>query len=118
MNNAKLPETPKNPSKSSAPPEMSSLDERVVIRIITKIADLDDQVTRLTGTKIGLMVEIEDMQQRLGDLEIKCAIISKKFDQSSFPSLLDEFIKAKRMERKTPEQKSVRKKKPSLKKKK
>lgn len=77
MNNAKLPKVPKNPSKPSG---MSSLDERVIIRIITKIADLDDQVTRLTGTRIGLMVEIEDMQQRLGDLEIKCAIISKKFD--------------------------------------
>lgn len=108
MNNAKLSEVSE---KTSEPSGMSSLDERVIVRIITKIADLDDQVTKLTGTKIGLMVEIEDMQQRLGDLEIKYAIISKKLDQSSFPSLLDEFIKAKRMERKTSKQKPARKKK-------
>ena len=110
MNNAKLPE--EVPKKTSEPSGMSSLDERVIVRIITKIAELDDQVTKLTGTRIGLMVEIEDMQHRLDDLEIKCAIVSKKLDQSSFPSLLDEFIKAKRMERKT------QAKKPTLKKKK
>lgn len=104
MNNAKLP---KNSSESPAMP----LEEQMVIRIVTKIADLDDQITGLVGIKVGLTAEIEDMQQRLGDLEIKCAIISKKFDQSSFPSLLDEFIRAKRMERKTPKQKPVRKKK-------
>jgi hypothetical protein len=114
MNGDKLSEVPKTPSESSESSEsseMSSLDEQVILSIVTKIADLDDQVTKLTGTRIGLMVEIEDMQQRLGDLEIKCAIVSKKLDQGSFPSLLDEFIKAKRMARKTQAKKPVPKKK-------
>ena len=115
MNNAKLPEVPKKTSESSG---MSSLDTRVIVRIVTKIAELDDQVTKLTGTRIGLMVEIEDMQQRLDNLEIKCAIVSKKLDQSSFPSLLDEFLKARRIKRVPSKQKSVSKKKPALKKKK
>jgi len=104
MNNTKLSKTP------SKPPAMI-LDEQVIVRIVAKIADLDDQVTRLAGTRIGLMIEIEDMQQRLNDLEIKYITISKKFDQSSFPSLLDEFIKAKREKKAAQKQKPVRKKK-------
>ena len=114
MNNAKFEAS----KKTSEPSGMSSLDERIIVRIVTKIADLEDQVTKLTGTRIGLMVEIEDMQQRLDDLEIKCAIVSKKFDQSSFPSLLDEFLKARRIKRASSKQKSVSKRKPALKKKK
>lgn len=100
--------------KVSKPPAML-LEEKVVMRIIAKIADLDEQITQLAGIRVGLMTEVADMQQRLDDLEIKCEIISKKHDQSSFPSLLDEFIKAKRakkaIQKSTRKKKSVRKKK-------
>lgn len=108
MNNVKLPEVPKTPSEQ---PEIDFLGEKVIVRIIAKIADLDDQITGLVGIRVGLTAEIEDMQQRLGDLETKCAIISKKLDQSSFPSLLDEFIKAKRTKKAIQKQKPARKKK-------
>jgi len=67
-------------------------ENQLIARLATKIVDLDDQVTKLTGIRINLLNELSEIRDRLSTVEQKQILIEKKLEQSKIPSLLDEFM--------------------------
>lgn len=99
---------PENQSKDTSQAAMN-LDEQIVTRLVAKIAEFDEIIMQFASFKLGIYSELMDMRQQVDTLEEQFFIIKSKFDQSSFPSLLDEFITYKRAQQKKPTKKPTKK---------
>jgi len=77
-----------------------NLSDQLIVHLVTKITELDTQVANLVSAKLGAQFELMDQQNRIEILEEQMSIIKKKFEQSRFPSLLDEFLAYKNKNKK------------------
>lgn len=68
-----------------------NLDEQIIMRLVAKISELDEIISKFATFKLSVYSELEAIQERVADLETQSHIILNKFEQSNFPSLLDEF---------------------------
>lgn len=81
--------------------------EQIIVRLVMKIAELDEENTKLVAFKLGAHTELMEMHERLSVLESQFNIIKSKLDQSRLPSLLDEFMTYKQLHQKVSKKKSV-----------
>ncbi len=66
--------------------------DRLVLRLVTSVMDLEKEVHALHAARIGWTAEVQILQERVGTMEEEIRILTHKISKGDFPNLIEKFL--------------------------